>query len=428
LISVKDRAPLHPGRVQLNPVTGQPNIFDLMRADSPTEVGTALNRRTMQLLQADIRTLPIAAGNTVAAGDVVDVVGGEVVGSRKALSDLTAGDIVLLKESGVNVPFYVAKQDYVVNRTLLVRKDPLPAMAWDSSGGKEFSTSSIFTWLNGTYKNTFATDVMSSMVNTIWSYIKSSKQPSSFSAVMALLSPRECGVTVPASDVGSALPVANTLKTGYTQWTRTWDTSSGGQVYYINALGSYGATGSTATQPFRPAFTLPSNYVALYETSPSPSQAIALQSGTAGQSIDIIYDGVAELPGITAGTQITSAGVQGYAPQDGWLWVRPEWENNYGLKVVSGSYTGTGTTGASGGVTLTFDAPPKMVIIQDSNGNGSNGKVLVYTGVNVVGTVSVLINGNSLRVYTTQTSAAWIEQAMNTSAFKYTYIALFGGA
>lgn len=138
MISVKDRVPRYPGRVHLNPVSG--NMFDLTRADDPTDPGSPLNRRMMQLLQADIRTLPVSSGQTIAAGDVVDVVGGAI-------------------------------------------------------------------------------------------------------------------------------------------------TKAG-----------------------------------------TPSQAIALQPGIVGQSIDIIMDGVAELSGITAGTKITSNGVQGYAPQDGWLWVKPEWD------------------------------------------------------------------------------------------------------
>ena len=40
---MKDRESLYPGRVQLTPVPGQPNLFDLVRADQPTEPGTMLN-------------------------------------------------------------------------------------------------------------------------------------------------------------------------------------------------------------------------------------------------------------------------------------------------------------------------------------------------------------------------------------------------
>lgn len=40
---MKDRQSLYPGRVKLTPVDGQDNIYDLERADEPTEPGTALN-------------------------------------------------------------------------------------------------------------------------------------------------------------------------------------------------------------------------------------------------------------------------------------------------------------------------------------------------------------------------------------------------
>lgn len=153
MISVENRASLQPGRVRLDPVNGQPNMYDMERADEPQQAGTPLNRRTMQLLQADLRTYPVAAGQSITAGDVVDVVGGEV-------------------------------------------------------------------------------------------------------------------------------------------------TKAG-----------------------------------------TPSRCIALQSATAGQPCEVIFDGVSQLPGALAGREINSPGVYGYCPQDGWVWVRPEWD---GKPFVTGSYVGTG--------------------------------------------------------------------------------------
>ena len=44
---MKDRIPLYPGRVKLNPVSGQPNTFDLVRADQPTQEGTPLNKASL---------------------------------------------------------------------------------------------------------------------------------------------------------------------------------------------------------------------------------------------------------------------------------------------------------------------------------------------------------------------------------------------
>lgn len=42
-----DRVPTYPGRVQLVPVTGQPNVYDMTMADDPTEPGTALNKANL---------------------------------------------------------------------------------------------------------------------------------------------------------------------------------------------------------------------------------------------------------------------------------------------------------------------------------------------------------------------------------------------
>lgn len=44
---MKDRVPLYPGRVKLTPVSGQANIYDMVRADSPTQEGTPLNKDSL---------------------------------------------------------------------------------------------------------------------------------------------------------------------------------------------------------------------------------------------------------------------------------------------------------------------------------------------------------------------------------------------
>lgn len=43
---MQDRIPTYPGRVKLTPVTGEENIYDMERADEPTQVGTPLNKET----------------------------------------------------------------------------------------------------------------------------------------------------------------------------------------------------------------------------------------------------------------------------------------------------------------------------------------------------------------------------------------------
>lgn len=44
---MQDRVSLYPGRVKLEPVAGQANLYDLTRADQPTQDGTPLNKATL---------------------------------------------------------------------------------------------------------------------------------------------------------------------------------------------------------------------------------------------------------------------------------------------------------------------------------------------------------------------------------------------
>lgn len=59
---MQDRVPLYPGRVKLNPVAGQDNTFDMVRADEPTQEGTPLNKATLlKDVTASILGLPNTA-------------------------------------------------------------------------------------------------------------------------------------------------------------------------------------------------------------------------------------------------------------------------------------------------------------------------------------------------------------------------------
>ena len=44
---MKDRVPVYPGRVKLVPVSGQENVYDMTRADQPTQQGDPLNKATL---------------------------------------------------------------------------------------------------------------------------------------------------------------------------------------------------------------------------------------------------------------------------------------------------------------------------------------------------------------------------------------------
>ena len=44
---MRDRVPRYPGRVKLTPVSGQANVYDMERADSPTQEGDPINKSTL---------------------------------------------------------------------------------------------------------------------------------------------------------------------------------------------------------------------------------------------------------------------------------------------------------------------------------------------------------------------------------------------
>lgn len=59
---MRDRVPTYPGRVVLTPVAGQPNTYDMARADQPTQEGTPLNKATfLQDTVASMFSLPSSA-------------------------------------------------------------------------------------------------------------------------------------------------------------------------------------------------------------------------------------------------------------------------------------------------------------------------------------------------------------------------------
>lgn len=110
-----DRSVQFPNRYQLAPVAGTDNIADLTPA--PGEVsdpGTLWNRQAARQMQADLRTLPIAPGYSVSAGDVVDVSGGEAVKTDEsstaiALQSGTAGQSIECIFSGTTNASFVSE-------------------------------------------------------------------------------------------------------------------------------------------------------------------------------------------------------------------------------------------------------------------------------------------------------------------------------
>lgn len=195
------------------------------------------------------------------------------------LSSIAEGSIVKLNENGSPVEFYVAKHDYEsalngTGRTLLVRKDCYDARKWHSSNVNAYATSTIDTWLNGTYKALFEDDVQGAIGYTKFYYTPGNGNTtiSTLQRGIFLLSLREVagiyGVTSSGeycNSEGEALPIYETLLratyggSNVNQWTRTPYNSDNQKAIYVYYGGDNGAGDCNSTDNYsRPCFTLPS--------------------------------------------------------------------------------------------------------------------------------------------------------------------------
>lgn len=157
MISVQNRLP-EPGkenRVSITPDNGSAVEGVLAYADDATQEGTFWNRKTAQLLQGDIRTYPVREGQSISAGDVVNV-GKEVI-SGTTYGDLLVGSTVQINENGSPVDYLVVHQgnpdpdlyDASCDGTWLLRKDIAENRVWDAGNVNAYADSDINDYLNG---------------------------------------------------------------------------------------------------------------------------------------------------------------------------------------------------------------------------------------------------------------------------------------
>lgn len=75
-IDFKDRVPNHPGRITLIPVEGQPNNFDMIRADDPLVEGTPINKALLQSIthsRLTGRFYPVTLSRNVTASESYNI-------------------------------------------------------------------------------------------------------------------------------------------------------------------------------------------------------------------------------------------------------------------------------------------------------------------------------------------------------------------
>ena len=192
------------------------------------------------------------------------------------LVNLAEGSIVKLNENGSPAEFYVAKHDYEsglngTGRTLLVRKDCYDARVWHNPLANTLASSSLRSWLNGTYLNMLDEDIRDAIGTTKYYYTPGGGDytVTTRSDAVFMMSTTELNIYPSSSSgiekntEGSILPIASTLKIAYrngsavVQWTRTPQTNNtyvlvsytDGKCYNYQSTKSWGS---------RPIFTLPS--------------------------------------------------------------------------------------------------------------------------------------------------------------------------
>lgn len=188
------------------------------------------------------------------------------------LGNKSVGSIVKLKENGVLVDFYVAKHDYEnglngSGRTLVVRKDCYDTRQWHTSNVNAYATSAIDTWLNSTYKNLLDADIRGVIGTTKIKYTPGNGNTTvgTLERAIFLLSVTELGRSASyANTEGTALSIASSLQIAYlngsavVQWTRSPDTDSTSNAYFLSTNGNVGYNSCNNSYGSRPAFTLPS--------------------------------------------------------------------------------------------------------------------------------------------------------------------------
>lgn len=200
------------------------------------------------------------------------------------LGSKAEGSIIKLKENGVLVEFYIAKQNYEsglngAGRVLVVRKDCYDQRQWHSSNINAYASSAIDTWLNGTYKNLLDANIRTAMGTTKIYYTpgNGNNSKTTLQRSVFLLSATELGQshtymnaegTALSSTVLNLLKIAKLNGSAYPQWTRSPLTSGTYYAWNLYFGGSFSNNYCSYTYGSRPAFLIPSDFAVEDDSNP----------------------------------------------------------------------------------------------------------------------------------------------------------------
>ena len=205
-----------------------------------------------------------------------------------ALSTKAVGSTVKLNVNGAAKEFIVVHQgkpssvyDDSCNGTWLLMKDIYESRQWHSSNVNKYESSTIHTYLNGTFLNLFDADIKAQIKTVKLPYRKgggsggtTQQGANGISAQIFLLSGPEVSFTHSYMDSGEgavlsyfngcATTAADSKRIAYLNgtaaywWLRSPHTSNTGRAWRVNSGGSYGSYYCSFSYGIRPALVLPS--------------------------------------------------------------------------------------------------------------------------------------------------------------------------
>lgn len=361
---MKDRISQFPGRVTLTPVSGQANTYDLTRADQPTQEGTPLNKAS---LLKDATAALFGKTNAAVPDDILRLLSKSTtmqpVGkyTKTTIGTIAVGKTITLNVNGNAKEFIVVHQgkpsslyDDSCNGTWLLMKDIYEEHAWHSKDINKYESSDINTYLNSTFFNLFDSNIKDAIKQVKIPYRKNGGSggtdqsgANGLPSKIFLLSGYEVGwTTIDSSDFpvdGAELDyftaslnsdskrIANFNGSAASWWLRSQRIVDTSYVWFVTPTGDNNNYLASVPRGIRPALILPSTF-AIYTDS---SGNIYAEQEYETKITDVLGNLIA----IPAG-QIKD-----------------------GVKIATGSYTGTGTYGASHPNSLTFAFEPKLVFI-----------------------------------------------------------------
>lgn len=268
--------------------------------------------------------------------------------------NLAVGSTVQLNVNGTPTNFLVVHQgnpdpsmyDESCNGTWLLMQDCYENRQWNYPNGNSYKASTIHTYLNDTFLNLFDADIREVIKQVKIPYVNGTGNSPVASGVnglsckIFLLSGREVGFSTSdnkyfpndgaklsyfESGTGSSAAnkrIAKLNGSATNWWLRSPVDNSTVGVFYVSFKGNYGDNASVLSDGIRPCIIMP------------PS-SLVLPNGT---DVTTIISNIFDIPDLQ--TQIET-----------------------GAKIITGSYTGTGTYGTRNPCSITADFPIKILMI-----------------------------------------------------------------